>query len=84
MYDLCKGKKICEGGDEMDLNPDNPDNQTNPVSFFSSGSGSKEPKTPPAPTGSGSPALNYSSVEIHIKIDKNLIIIILFEGIVFC
>ena len=78
MYDLCKGKKICEGGDEMDLNPDNPDNQTNPVSFFSSGSGAKN--TP----GSGSPALNYSSVEIHIKIDKNLIIIILFEGIVFC
>ena len=32
VYDLCKGKKICEGGDEMDLNPDNPDNQTNPVS----------------------------------------------------
>ena len=25
--DLCKGKKICEGGDEMDTNPDNPDNQ---------------------------------------------------------
>ena len=34
VYDLCKGKKICEGGDEMDLNPDNPDNQTNPVSFY--------------------------------------------------
>ena len=32
VYNLCKGKKICEGGDEMDLNPDNPDNQTNPVS----------------------------------------------------
>jgi len=31
VYDLCKGKKICEGGDEMDLNPDNPDNQTNPA-----------------------------------------------------
>ena len=25
MYDLCKGKKICEGGDEMDLNMDNPE-----------------------------------------------------------
>merc|ERR1719470_351271 len=24
IYDLCKGKKICEGGDEMDTNPDNP------------------------------------------------------------
>jgi DNA-directed RNA polymerase II subunit RPB1 len=24
VYDLCKGKKICEGGDEMDLNMDNP------------------------------------------------------------
>merc|ERR1719312_2344840 len=31
IYDLCKGKKICEGGDEMDTNPDNPDNQTNPT-----------------------------------------------------
>ena len=31
VYDLGKGKEICEGGDEMDLNPDNPDNQTNPV-----------------------------------------------------
>ena len=30
MYDLIKGKKICEGGDEMDLNPDNPD-QNNAV-----------------------------------------------------
>ena len=25
VYDLCKGKKICEGGDEMDTNADNPD-----------------------------------------------------------
>jgi len=31
IYDLCKGKKICEGGDEMDANADNPDNQTNPT-----------------------------------------------------
>ena len=31
IYDLCKGKKICEGGDEMDTNPDNPDSQTNPA-----------------------------------------------------
>ena len=30
VYDLIKGKKICEGGDEMDLNPDNPD-QNNAV-----------------------------------------------------
>ena len=30
IYDLCKGKKICEGGDEMDTNPDNPDQQVNP------------------------------------------------------
>lgn len=25
VYDLCKGKNICEGGDEMDLNKDNVD-----------------------------------------------------------
>ncbi|KAK3924047.1 DNA-directed RNA polymerase II subunit RPB1 [Frankliniella fusca] len=25
VYDLCKGKHICEGGDEMDMNKDNPD-----------------------------------------------------------
>lgn len=25
VYDLCKGKNICEGGDEMDINKDNPD-----------------------------------------------------------
>lgn len=25
VYDLCKGKNICEGGDEMDLNKDNID-----------------------------------------------------------
>ena len=31
VYDLCKGKKICEGGDEMDLNPDNPENAVNQV-----------------------------------------------------
>ena len=30
IYDLCKGKKICEGGDEMDTNPDNPDQQVDP------------------------------------------------------
>ena len=29
-YDLSKGKKICEGGDEMDTSPDNPDQQVNP------------------------------------------------------
>jgi len=26
VYDLCKGKNICEGGDEMDINTENPDN----------------------------------------------------------
>lgn len=25
VYDLCKGKNICEGGDEMDLNKENID-----------------------------------------------------------
>merc|ERR1719367_824436 len=30
IYDLCKGKKICEGGDEMDTSPDNPDQQVDP------------------------------------------------------
>lgn len=25
IYDLCKGKNICEGGDEMDLNRENVD-----------------------------------------------------------
>ena len=30
IMDAVLGKKICEGGDEMDTNPDNPDNQTNP------------------------------------------------------
>jgi len=29
IYDLCKGKNVCEGGDEMDTtlqpNPDNPE-----------------------------------------------------------
>ncbi|XP_049853446.1 DNA-directed RNA polymerase II subunit RPB1 [Schistocerca gregaria] len=29
VYDLCKGKNICEGGDEMDLNKDNPDDPNN-------------------------------------------------------
>ena len=33
IYDLCKGKKICEGGDEMDTNPDNPDNQVCRLQF---------------------------------------------------
>lgn len=23
IYDLCKGKNICEGGDELDINKDN-------------------------------------------------------------
>lgn len=27
VYDLCKGKNICEGGDEMDLNRENIDEQ---------------------------------------------------------
>jgi len=25
VYDLCKGKNICEGGDEMDVNKENVD-----------------------------------------------------------
>lgn len=25
VYDLCKGKNICEGGDEMDVNKENAD-----------------------------------------------------------
>ncbi|XP_054267900.1 DNA-directed RNA polymerase II subunit RPB1-like [Macrosteles quadrilineatus] len=29
VYDLCKGKNICEGGDEMDINKDNPDDPNN-------------------------------------------------------
>jgi hypothetical protein len=29
VYDLCKGKNICEGGDEMDLHKDNPDDPNN-------------------------------------------------------
>lgn len=27
VYELCKGKNICEGGDEMDLNRENVDEQ---------------------------------------------------------
>lgn len=34
VYDLCKGKNICEGGDEMDINKENPDDPNNQqVSF---------------------------------------------------
>lgn len=29
VYDLCKGKNICEGGDEMDITKDNADNPDN-------------------------------------------------------
>ncbi|PSN34781.1 DNA-directed RNA polymerase II subunit RPB1 [Blattella germanica] len=29
VYDLCKGKNICEGGDEMDIQKDNPDDPAN-------------------------------------------------------
>lgn len=37
VYDLCKGKNICEGGDEMDLNKENVDdpNVQQPVCFIS-------------------------------------------------
>lgn len=35
VYDLCKGKNICEGGDEMDINKENPDDPNNQqVRFF--------------------------------------------------
>lgn len=35
VYDLCKGKNICEGGDEMDINKENPDDPNNQqVSFI--------------------------------------------------
>lgn len=30
VYDLCKGKNICEGGDEMDLNKENIEDPNNP------------------------------------------------------
>jgi hypothetical protein len=29
VYDLCKGKNICEGGDEMDIHKENPDDPNN-------------------------------------------------------
>ena len=29
VYDLCKGKNICEGGDEMDIQKDFPDDPNN-------------------------------------------------------
>lgn len=29
VYDLCKGKNICEGGDEMDINKENVDDPNN-------------------------------------------------------
>ena len=31
VYDLCKGKNICEGGDEMDLNRENTDPNNVPL-----------------------------------------------------
>nr|CAD7194309.1 unnamed protein product [Timema douglasi] len=37
VYDLCKGKNICEGGDEMDIQKDNPDDPNNQqASLFTS------------------------------------------------
>lgn len=33
VYDLCKGKNICEGGDEMDIQKDNMDENAS-VSIF--------------------------------------------------
>lgn len=32
IYDLCKGKNICEGGDELDINKDNVNDPNMPVS----------------------------------------------------
>lgn len=32
IYDLCKGKNICEGGDELDINRENVSNPDLPVS----------------------------------------------------
>ena len=29
VYDLCKGKNICEGGEEMDIKKENPDDPNN-------------------------------------------------------
>lgn len=35
IYDLCKGKNICEGGDEMDMNRENVDeNNVQQVQIF--------------------------------------------------
>jgi len=31
IYDLCKGKNICEGGDELDINKDNVNDPNVPV-----------------------------------------------------
>lgn len=31
IYDLCKGKNICEGGDVMDVGSEGAANQPNPV-----------------------------------------------------
>ena len=31
IYDLCKGKNICEGGDELDINKDNVNDPNMPV-----------------------------------------------------
>jgi len=31
VYDLCKGKNICEGGDELDINKDNVNDSNMPV-----------------------------------------------------
>jgi hypothetical protein len=35
VYDLCKGKNICEGGDEMDLQKENDDPNNQQVSAVS-------------------------------------------------
>lgn len=34
VYDLCKGKNICEGGDEMDINKENMDDPNNQQVLF--------------------------------------------------
>ena len=34
VYDLCKGKNICEGGDEMDLQKENDDPNSQQVCVF--------------------------------------------------
>lgn len=34
MYDLCKGKNICEGGDEMDIQKEGMDEANSGVSLY--------------------------------------------------